>query len=103
MSALNKGESMNHYFDQLVSGLQSAQGGNLVSVIVYGWGVVATGNPRRSDYQLLIVTERLAARDLRQMRPIIRQWTEMGYEMQFSSQPKNSSTRWTSSRSNSGL
>jgi hypothetical protein len=29
----------------------------------------------------LIVTERLAARDLREMRPIIRQWTEMGYEM----------------------
>lgn len=72
---------MNHYFDQLVSSLQSAQGGNLVSVIVYGWGVVATGNPRRSDYQLLIVTERLAARDLREMRPIIRRWTEMGYEM----------------------
>jgi len=72
---------MNHYFDQLVSSLQSALGGNLVSVIVYGWGIVATGNPRRSDYQLMVVTERLAARDLRQMRPIIRQWTEMGYEM----------------------
>src|SRR5512145_698151 len=72
---------MDHYFDELVSGLLSAQGGNLVSVIVYGWGVVATGNPRRSDYQLMIVTERLAARDLRQMRPIIRQWTDLGYEM----------------------
>jgi len=72
---------MNHYFDELVSSLQSAQDGNLVSVIVYGSGVVATNNPRRSDYQLLIVTERLTARDLRQMRPIIRQWTEMGYEM----------------------
>src|SRR5262249_10837999 len=43
--------------------------------------VVATGNPRRSDYQLLIVTERLAARDLREMRPVVRWWTEMGYEM----------------------
>jgi hypothetical protein len=72
---------MNQYFDELVSSLQSAQDGNLVSVIVYGWGVVAPVNPRRSDYQLLIVTERLAARDLREMRPIIRQWTEMGYEM----------------------
>ena len=72
---------MNHYFDELVSSLQSAQDGNLVSVIVYGWAIVATSNPRRSDYQLMIVTERLAARDLREMRPIIRQWTEMGYEM----------------------
>jgi predicted nucleotidyltransferase len=72
---------MDHHFDELVSGLQSAQGGNLVSVIVYGSAVTAPGNPRRSDYQLLIVTERLAARDLREMRPVIRWWTEMGYEM----------------------
>src|SRR5262249_58102707 len=72
---------MNHHFDELVSGLQSAQDGNLVSVIVYGSAVAGPGNPKRSDYQLLIVTERLAARDLREMRPIIRRWTEMGYEM----------------------
>src|SRR5215475_11491906 len=72
---------MHHHFDELVSGLQSAQDGNLVSVIVYGSAVAAPGNPKRSDYQLLIVTERLAARDLRAMRPIIRWWTEMGYEM----------------------
>jgi hypothetical protein len=72
---------MDHHFDELVSGLQSAQDGNLVSVIVYGSAVAAPGNPKRSDYQLLIVTERLAARDLRAMRPVIRWWTEMGYEM----------------------
>src|SRR5215510_163919 len=72
---------MNHHFDELVSGLQSAQDGNLVSVIVYGSAVAAPGNPKRSDYQLLIVTERLAARDLRAMRPVIRWWTATGYEM----------------------
>ncbi len=72
---------MNHHFDELVSSLQSAQGGNLVSVIVYGSAVAAPGNPRRSDYQLLIVAERLAARDLREMRPVVRWWTEIGYEM----------------------
>jgi predicted nucleotidyltransferase len=72
---------MNHHFDELVSGLQSAQDGNLVSVIVYGSAVAGPGNPKRSDYQILIVTERLAARDLREMRPVIRWWTEMGYEM----------------------
>jgi hypothetical protein len=72
---------MNHHFNELVSSLQSAQDGNLASVIVYGWGVVDPGNPKRSDYQLLIVTERLTSRDLREMRPIIRQWTQMGYEM----------------------
>jgi len=72
---------MDHHFDELVSGLQSAQDGNLVSVIVYGSAVAGPGNSKRSDYQLLIVTERLAARDLREMRPVIRWWTEMGYEM----------------------
>jgi predicted nucleotidyltransferase len=72
---------MDHHFDELVSSLQSAQDGNLVSVIVYGSAVTAPGNPKRSDYQLLIVTERLAARDLRGMRPVVRWWTEMGYEM----------------------
>ncbi len=72
---------MEYHFDELVSGLQSAQDGNLVSVIVYGSAVAAPGNPKRSDYQLLIVTERLAARDLRAMRPVIRWWTEKGYEM----------------------
>jgi predicted nucleotidyltransferase len=72
---------MDHHFDELVSSLLSTQGGNLVSVIVYGSAVTAPGDPRRSDYQLLIVTERLAARDLREIRPVIRWWTEMGYEM----------------------
>ncbi|HEU0179650.1 MAG TPA: hypothetical protein VFV58_35920 [Blastocatellia bacterium] len=71
---------MDHHFEELVSSLESAQDGNLVSVIVYG-SAVAAGNPKRSDYQLLIVTERLAARDLREMRPVVRWWTGMGYEM----------------------
>ncbi len=76
-----RGEFMNHHFDELVSSLESAQDGNLVSVIIYGSAIAAPGNPKRSDYQLLIVTERLAARDLREMRPVIRWWTGMGYEM----------------------
>jgi hypothetical protein len=72
---------MDRHFDDLVSSLQSAQDGNLMSVIVYGSAVAAPGNPKRSDYQLLIVTERLSARDLREMRPVFRWWTGMGYEM----------------------
>jgi hypothetical protein len=72
---------MNHHFDELVTSLQSAQDGNLVSVIAYGWGVVAPDATKRSDYQLLIITGRLSARDLREFRPIIKQWTDMGYEM----------------------
>lgn len=72
---------MNHHFQELVTSLQSAEDGNLVSVIAYGWGVVAPEATKRSDYQILIITERLSVRDLREFRPIIKQWTEMGYEM----------------------
>jgi hypothetical protein len=72
---------MDQHFDELVTSLRSAQDGNLVSVIVYGSALAAPGNPKRSDYQLLIVTERLAAGDLGEMRPVVRWWTEMGYQM----------------------
>src|SRR5262245_13235478 len=72
---------MDYHFDEMVSRLRSAQGENLVSVIVYGSAVAAPGNPKRSDYQLLIGAQRLAASDLRQLGPAVRWWTGMGYEM----------------------
>ncbi len=72
---------MDYHFDELVNRLRSTQGENLVSVIVYGSAIAAPNSPKRSDYQLLIGAERLAANDLRQLRPVVRWWTDMGYEM----------------------
>ncbi len=72
---------MDHQFDELIARLQAAQGGNLVSVIVYGSAIAAPGNPKKSDYQLLVITKRLAANDLRQFRPVIKWWTELGFAM----------------------
>src|SRR5262245_15943226 len=72
---------MDYQFDEMVTRLRSAQGENLVSVIVYGSAIAAPGNPKRSDYHLLIGAYRLAASDLAQLRPAVRWWTEMGYEM----------------------
>lgn len=72
---------MDYQFNELVSRLKSAQGGNLVSVIAHGSAIAAPGNPKRSDYETLIVTLRLAANDLRRFRPIIKWWTEAGYTM----------------------
>jgi hypothetical protein len=71
----------NAQVNELVTRLQSAQGDNLVSVIVHGSAIAAPGNPKKSDYQTLIVTRRLAANDLRRFRPIIKWWTGSGYEM----------------------
>jgi hypothetical protein len=72
---------MDNQFNELVARLQSAQGANLVSVIVYGSAIAAPGNPQRSDYQLLVVSRRLAANDLRQFRPVVKWWTDAGFAM----------------------
>ena len=72
---------MDYHFDEMVDRLRTAQGENLVSVIVYGSAIAGNGNPKRSDYHLLINARRLAASDLRQLRPVVRWWTGMGYEM----------------------
>jgi hypothetical protein len=72
---------MNYQFNELVTRLQSAQGDNLVSVIVHGSAIAAPGNPKKSDYQTLIVTRRLGANDLSRFRPVIKWWTGSGYEM----------------------
>src|SRR5215471_9341575 len=72
---------MDYHFDELVTRLRAAQGENLVSVIVYGSAIATPDKPKRSDYQLLIATRNLGAADLRRLRPVVRWWTQNGYEM----------------------
>jgi len=72
---------MDSRFDELVSRLRTNQGPNLVSVIVYGSATVAQGNSQKSDYHILIVTRRLSATDLRQIRPVAQWWTAEGYSL----------------------
>jgi hypothetical protein len=68
-------------FDELVSRLRTSQGPNLVSVIVYGSAIFAPGKSPKSDYHILIVTRRLSAIDLRQVRPVAQWWTAEGYSL----------------------
>ncbi|MCI0337745.1 MAG: hypothetical protein L0226_09220 [Acidobacteria bacterium] len=72
---------MDSKFEELVTRLETNQGRNLVSVIVYGSAVAAPGNPKKSDYHILIITKRLAATNLRQARPVVRWWTGEGYSL----------------------
>lgn len=72
---------MDFFLNEVVSRLQLAYMGNLVSVVVYGSAIIAPGNPKKSDYQLLIVTKRLAGEDLRRMRPAVQWWTQQGFPM----------------------
>ncbi len=72
---------MDGQFNELVARLRSVEDENLVSVIVYGSAIAAPGNPKKTDYQLVIVTRRLAANDLHRVRPIVQWWTSSGYAM----------------------
>lgn len=72
---------MDHALNELVSRLASAQQENLVSVVAYGSAVAASGNPKKSDYQLLVVAKRLGAEHLRRLRPAVQWWIKQGYPM----------------------
>jgi len=70
---------MNGRFNELVTRLETNQGANLVSVIVYGSAIGAPGNTKKADYQTLIATRHLTTNDLRQVRPVVQWWTDEGY------------------------
>ena len=72
---------MNAHFDELVTRMRDNQGQNLVSIIVYGSAVAHPGNSKKTDYQLLIITDHLSANDLRQARRIVGWWTGQGYSI----------------------
>ncbi len=72
---------MNSNFDELVTRLQNGLRDNLVSVIVYGSAIAAPGNPKKSDYQLALVTRHLNGDDLRHARSAVQWWTGQGYPM----------------------
>ncbi|MEP7341471.1 MAG: hypothetical protein ABI977_27315 [Acidobacteriota bacterium] len=72
---------MDHIFKELVSRLVSSQPDNLVSVIVYGSAIAAPANAKKSDYQILIVAKRLAAEDLRRIRPVAQWWRGQGQSL----------------------
>jgi hypothetical protein len=72
---------MDHAFSELVNRLVGSQPDNLVSVIVYGSAVASPNNSKKSDYQSLIVARRLAAEDLRRIRPVAQWWRGQGYSL----------------------
>ena len=70
---------MNPHFDEMVTRMRDNQGRNLVSIIVYGSAVTNPGNSKKTDYQVLVITDHLSANDLRQMRRVVSWWTDNGY------------------------
>lgn len=72
---------MENRFDELVNSLKQAMGADLISVICYGSAITATGQVRKSDYQILAVTRHLNISDLRKLAPVIGRHLAGGYAM----------------------
>jgi predicted nucleotidyltransferase len=65
-------------FNDLVDDLQTTHGSNLVSVVLYGSAVAGDFVRAVSDFNLLIVLEKIRPRDLRAAQAPMREWRRMG-------------------------
>ena len=61
--------------EQLVQKLQTACGGNLVSLLLYGSAAREDFHEHYSDLNLLLVTRQLGPEELRALAPVIAWWT----------------------------
>ena len=64
--------------DELVAQLNSAFGQGLRSVVLYGSAAAGEHIPNRSDYNVLVIVERLDAERLRSLSATARSWGEAG-------------------------
>jgi predicted nucleotidyltransferase len=70
-------EALNH----LVEDLRSTHGDNLASVVLYGSAAAGDHIELRSDYNLLIVLNRITPEDLRQAQAPMREWQRLGHPL----------------------
>ena len=64
--------------DQLVSQLKAAYGAELRAVVLYGSAAAGEHIPKRSDYNVLVLTESLKPERLRAAAAVARAWAEAG-------------------------
>lgn len=62
----------------LVDDLKTTHGSNLISVVLYGSAVAGDFVRQVSDFNLLIVLEKIRPRDLRAAQAPMREWSRMG-------------------------
>jgi len=72
---------MDEIFNQLVSRLKIAHEEGLISVVLHGSALFATGTAKPSDYKVMIITETLSAEVLRQARPVAKWWVSAGFSL----------------------
>src|SRR5881227_2579961 len=78
--------------DELVRQLQLAYGEGLRTVVLFGSAVAGEHNPKKSDYNVLVIVDSLPLERLRAVAAVSKAWAEDGNPppMTFTS----SSTRW---------
>jgi hypothetical protein len=72
---------MDHSLTAFVDDLRSTHRENLVSVILYGSSAAGDHDPRASDYNLLVVLEKITPKDLRDAHAAIREWARLGHNV----------------------
>jgi hypothetical protein len=71
---------MNHQLTDFIDDLKSTHRGNLVSVILYGSSAI-DDRDAYSDYNLLVVLEKIGPVDLRNAHAAIREWARIGHNV----------------------
>src|SRR5437762_11402832 len=64
--------------DELVRQLQLAYGGGLRSVVLFGSAVAGEHNPKKSDYNVLVIVDSLPLSRLRAVAAVSKAWAEDG-------------------------
>jgi hypothetical protein len=64
--------------DELVGQLRTVYGDGLRAVVLYGSAAAGEHIPKRSDYNVLVITDRLGATELRAEAAVARAWGEAG-------------------------
>ncbi len=64
--------------DELVTQLRAAYGQRLASVVLYGSATAADHDPKKSDYNILVLLDRIEANTLSAASAVARAWREAG-------------------------
>jgi predicted nucleotidyltransferase len=72
---------MDHHLAAFIDDLRSTHKKNLVSVVLYGSAAAGDHTPRHSDYNLLVVLEKIGPADLRNAHAAVREWAKLGHHV----------------------
>ena len=72
---------MDHHLKSFVDDLRTTHGRNLISVILYGSAATGDHVANASDYNILVVLEKIGPKDLRNANAAVREWAKLGHHV----------------------